>query len=73
MDRQLLVEKIEAALRECERAGGALVALDALGYTVGRMFRDAPDIECRMNGRVQFLAAVQAGLDGEPADKGALN
>jgi hypothetical protein len=67
---QQLVKALEKVLEDWsdehdDGMGSALEALDALGYTVGRIFSQAPDIACRENGRAQFLAALDVGLGKE--------
>lgn len=69
--RTELVTAIQVALaqwqseHEDEAMGIAIHALDALGFAAGQIFSMAPDLEARQYGRLQFLAAVEAGLEGQ--------
>jgi hypothetical protein len=55
-------EVIENWHREHGCGGGALTALDALGYTAGSIFSQAPDVESSIVGRSYFMTALQEGL-----------
>jgi hypothetical protein len=62
-----LVTLIEALLHEqCgEGPSSALLALDALGFTAGLIFQQAPEVWCKQTGRDYFMAALNAALDGD--------
>lgn len=66
-DRHALVAAINDVLQawhtEHGCQGGALYALDALGYMAGAIFRQAPDPESHAIGRGQFMIAMQDGLN----------
>lgn len=74
-DRHALVAALNEVLQTwnaehgCE--GCALFALDALGYTAGAIFRQAPDPKSHAVGRQQFMLAIEAGIS--KLDIGSLN
>jgi hypothetical protein len=64
-NRHELVSAINLLLREWtmeHHEGSALLALDALGYTAGLIFSQAPDIETKVTGRMHFMYAMEEGL-----------
>jgi hypothetical protein len=74
-DRHALVAAINDVLQawhaEHGQAGGALFALDALGYITGSIFRQAPDTNSHAIGRTQFMSAMEDGIGQR--DIGSLN
>ena len=64
-DRHALVAALNDVLEvwhaEHGMAGGALCALDALGYTAGAIFALAPDKIAADNSRIVFTTALEEG------------
>lgn len=65
-DRLALVAAINDVLTHWHeshsKTGSALNVLDALGYTAGLIFSQAPDAETRAYGRDHFLGAIEEAL-----------
>jgi hypothetical protein len=67
-ERAELVAAISEVFEIWQKAHGlescAIRALDALGFTAGAIFAQAPDEASKQNGRDQFMAAIDEGMSG---------